>query len=113
MVRKTRVALLLFMVLFLAASVCAEKLYTGNFTNNEEVILDVAVVEILEDESEVLRFSFMLSPGETITEKLPAGHYHIIASCLKGYMYLCLVVPDMLEYPDKPFNIFFGEEKEA
>ena len=114
MVRKTSLIILLLMVLVLAGSAWAEKLYEANFINKTGLIADVAVVEILEDDSEVLRFSFMLGPDEAVKEMLPAGHYHVIASCVKGYLFLCIIIPDSLKHPDRPVNIFFrGEAKEV
>lgn len=105
MVRKTGLTCLMVLFLLIACAVVpmAGKLYHGTITNNTGLIVDLAILDM---ESEELIKSHMFSHMEVWSVSLPAGHYHVIASCSKGYLEKCLVFPDMLRHPDKPWSVF-------
>jgi hypothetical protein len=117
MVRKTGLALLLVLFLLFACAgveIQPEKLYKGILQNNTDMVVHVAVVKHENEPNgepiEVVG-EFMLAPMEMEAIDLPAGHYHVYASCSKGYFKKCLVLPDMLGDPDLPWKLTFRMEK--
>jgi hypothetical protein len=100
------------LLIFACASIPMQgvKRYTGVLHNATDLIVDVAIVEYenVPNGKEIgLVEKFMLSPGESKTVRLPAGHYHVYAACSEGRFFRCLVFPDVLRYPDKPWSLDF------
>ena len=103
---KVKTNLLIFLtvlLLFACASVPIQgKMFHGEIQNNTGLVVDLAIVDVATGK---LHMKHMFGVYEVWEVSLPAGHWHIIASCSKGYIRACLRFPETLQYPDKPWHI--------
>lgn len=106
MMRKSSIGLLLLFVFILSCAFLPSlpKTYEVNFINETGLVSHVAI-GLLEDGVPTFIEEHMLGVVETWTVNLPSGHYHFMASATCGFTEICIKIPEMLQYPDKPVNV--------